>query len=117
MASAAERFHIVLSPDERRAWKSGAARHGIATAEYVRRAVVAFETGLSADELEELGQLADAAQQASQRMAAMIDRTIAILDRPLDDAAVRARVEAELAADPVLIDPRQLDFTAAPLAR
>ena len=35
MASPAERFQIVLSPDERSAWRNGAARRGVSTPENV----------------------------------------------------------------------------------
>ena len=54
MASAAERFHIVLSSDERRAWNASASKLGVPTAEYVRRAVASYEAGLSSEELDQL---------------------------------------------------------------
>lgn len=113
MATAADRFHIVLSPDERRAWNGGAARLGVPTAEYVRRAVAAFEAGLSPAELDQLAALADEVELAAGRMTQRIDAAAAQVDRPFDEAAVRRAVAARLAADPVSIDPAILDFGAA----
>lgn len=113
MASVAERFHIVLSPDERRAWNTGAAKLGVPTAEYVRRAVASFEAGLTPAELDQLSLLADEVELAGGRMSAMIDRAVAAVDVPLDEPAIRRDVDARLARDPVLIDPARLDFAAA----
>ena len=112
MASATERFHIVLSPDERSAWNSGAARLGVATAEYVRRAVASFEAGLTPAELDQLSMLAGEVEASAARMSAMIDQTVAALDRPFDDTALCRAAADRLAADPVLLDPAQLDFRA-----
>lgn len=109
-SAAAERFHIALSPGERQAWTHGAARLGLPTAEYVRRAVAAFEAGPAADDLDRLAALADEVGAAATRMTAMIDRAVAAVDRPFDEAAVRAAVAARLAADPVDLDPAQLAF-------
>ena len=114
MASVAERFHIVLSPDERSAWSSGAARLGVSTAEYVRRAVASFEAGLTPAELEQLSLLAGEVNQAAARMSRLIDHAVAAVDRPFDDAAIAATAAARLAADPVIIDPAFLDFSPVP---
>ena len=111
MASATERFHIVLSPDERSAWNSGAARLGVATAEYVRRAVASFEAGLTPAELDQLSTLAGEVTASGARMSAMIDHTVVAVNRPLDDATMRAAAADRLVADPVLLDPAQLDFS------
>jgi hypothetical protein len=116
MASSAERFHIVLSPDERSAWNSGAARLGVATAEYVRRAVASFEAGLTPVELDQLSSLAGEVEQSTTRMSAMIDRAVAAVDRPFDDASVRLAAAERLAADPVWLDPARLDFRAPTMA-
>ena len=113
MASAAERFHIVLSPAEKRGWTDRAAAIGVPTAEYVRRAVAAFDGGANAAELGELETLAAEVTASAARMQAMIDSACAAVDRPLDEAAMRARVAARLAAHPVLIDPSILDFSPA----
>ena len=110
MASSAERFHIVLSPDERNAWNRGAARLGVATAEYVRRAVAAFEAGLTPAELDQLSTLAGEVEASATRMSAMIDHAVAAVDRPFDDAATRRAAADRLAADPVWLDPARLDF-------
>ncbi len=112
MASSAERFHIVLSSDERQAWNSCAARLGVPTAEYVRRAVASFEAGMTADELEQLANLADEVEQSAGRMKAMIDRAIAAVDRPVDEDAMRERAAKRLQNDPLLFNPAMLDFTA-----
>lgn len=111
MASAAERFHIVLSPDEKRGWTARAAAIGIPTAEYVRRAVAAFDEGLNADQLGELSVLAAEVEASVGRMNAMIDDACQQVGRPVDDEAMRARVAARLAAEPVQIDPSILDFS------
>jgi hypothetical protein len=113
MASVAERFHIVLSPDERRAWNTGAERLGVPTAEYVRRAVASFEAGLTPAELDQLSLLAEEVGQASGRMSAMIDRAVAAVDVPLDETAMRRVVAERLKRDPVILDPARLDFAAA----
>jgi hypothetical protein len=118
MASSAERFHIVLSPDERQAWNQGAARLGVPTAEYVRRAVASFEAGLTADELERLASLADEVDAAAGRMTAMIGKAIEAVDRPMDEAGMQARVAERLRGDPVQLDPARLDFRpSVPAAR
>lgn len=113
MASAAERFHIVLSPDERRAWNTGAAKLGVPTAEYVRRAVASFEAGLTPAELDQLSALADEVEQSGGRMSAMIEHAVATVDVPLDETAMRRAVADRLARDPVVIDTARLDFAAA----
>jgi hypothetical protein len=110
MASAVERFHIVLSRDERSAWNSGAARLGVATGEYVRRAVASFEAGLSPTELDQLSTLAGEVEQSAARISGMIDRAVAIIDRPFDDDEMRRTAAARLADDPVLLDAAKLDF-------
>lgn len=110
MATSAERFHIVLSSDERQAWNNGAARLGVPTAEYVRRAVASFEAGMTADELEQLASLADEVHGSADRMKAMIDRAIAAVDQPLDESAMRKRAAERLAGDPMLFSPALLDF-------
>lgn len=110
MASSAERFHIVLSPDERSAWNSGAARLGVATGEYVRRAVAAFEAGLSPAELDQLSILAGEVEQSAKRMSAMIDHAVAAVDRPFDEAGMHRAAADRLAVDPVWLDPAQFDF-------
>ena len=113
MASTAERFHIVLSPDEKRGWTDRAAAIGVSTAEYVRRAVAAFDGGPSAAELSDLDALAAEVEASTGRMKAMIDNACVAIDRPFDEAAMRARVTARLAMNPVMIDPSILDFAAA----
>jgi hypothetical protein len=110
MATSAERFHIVLSPDERQAWNSGAARLGVPTAEYVRRAVASFEAGMTTDELEQLANLADEVHSAAGRMKAMIDQAIKAVDQPLDEHAMRERAAVRLREDPLLFNPALLDF-------
>ena len=113
MASAAERFHIVLSSDERRTWNARASSLGVPTAEYVRRAVAAFEAGLTPDELEQLSTLSDAVGEAATRMHDAIDRAVSHIDRPIDETAMRARVRQRLDHDAFHIDPRLLDFGGA----
>ncbi len=118
MASAASRFHIVLSPDERRAWTGNAAKLGVPTSEYVRRAVASYNAGANDDELERLAGLADEAAAASARMSAMIDHAVAAVDRPIDEAGIRARADAEAALwdfDSAVLDFRP-DRRAAPAA-
>jgi hypothetical protein len=110
MATSAERFHIVLSPDERKAWNSGAARLGVPTAEYVRRAVASFEAGMTTDELEQLANLADEVHLATGRMKAMIDQAIEVVDQPLDERAMRVRTAGRLRDDPIQFNPALLDF-------
>jgi hypothetical protein len=110
MASIAERFHIVLSPDERRAWNAGASKLGLPTAEYVRRAVASFESGLTTGELEQLSDLATEVEQSASRMRTMINDTLTSIDKPVDEANMQARAAALIAQDPVLLDPRLLDF-------
>lgn len=115
MASAAERFHIVISSDERRAWNAGAAKLGLPTAEYVRRAVASFETGLTPAELDQLSTLADEVEQSAARIHTMIDSASSAIDRPVDEAAMQLRAAARLAEDPVVINAAMLDFGAGPI--
>ena len=112
MASAAERFHIVLSSDERRAWNASASKLGVPTAEYVRRAVASYETGLSSEELDQLSRLAFEVEQSADRMHAMIARAATCIDRPMDEDGMRAQAAEKLRHDPVLVDPALLDFGA-----
>jgi len=114
VASAAERFHIVLSSDERRAWNASASKLGVPTAEYVRRAVASYETGLSAEELDQLSRLAVEVERSAGRMHTMIDQAATCIDRPIDEDDMRAQAAERLRQDPVLIDPTLLDFGAAP---
>ena len=114
MASTAERFHIALSAGERSAWNSGAARLGVPTAEYVRRAVAAYEDGMTAAELDQLTTLAEEVTRSATRMSRLIDHSVAVVDRPFDDAPIRAAVAERLAAHPVRLDPAVLDFAAPP---
>lgn len=116
MAGTAERFHIV--PVARRATgvNSGAALLGVPTAEYVRRAVASLEAGMTTAEVEALTTLAGEVELAAGRMAGMIDRSVAIVDRPIDDDAMRAAVAALLVAHPVRFDPAILDFATSPAA-
>jgi hypothetical protein len=116
MASAAERFHIVISPDERRAWNAGAAKLGLPTAEYVRRAVASFETGLTPAEMEQLSTLAGEVQESAARIHAMIDGASVAIDRPIDEEAMRMRAAARLADDSVVINSALLDFSTSPVA-
>jgi len=115
MATAAERFHIVLSPGERQAWNSGAARLGVPTAEYVRRAVASFEAGMTPDELEQLANLADEVEQSAGRMKAMIDTAVAAVDRPMDETAMQRRVASRLKDDQLVFNPALLDFRERPV--
>ena len=116
MASAPSRFHIVLSPDERRAWTGNAAKLGMPTSEYVRRAVASYDAGANDDQLERLATLADEAAAASTRMSEMIDRAVAAIDRPIDEAGIRERADAEARHwdfDPAVLDLRsELPATA-----
>lgn len=117
MASSAERFHIVLSPEERQAWNQGASRLGVPTAEYVRRAVASFEAGLTADELDQLANLADEVGASAARIAAMIGKAVDAVDRPLDEGMMRQRGTQRWADDPLEFDPARLDFRApAPMS-
>lgn len=110
MANAAERFHIVLSADEKRGWNDRAAAVGVSTAEYVRRAVAAFDDGLTDQELAELEHMSVEVENAAKRMKTMIAEACDRVDRPIDEAAMRDRAAARLAADPIEIDPAILDF-------
>lgn len=114
MASAAPRFHIVLPVEEKNRWAGRAAAAGLSTAEYVRRAVAAYEDEerLTPDQLAELEAAADEARAAAERIRAMVDEVVAAARRPLDEAAMRDRATARLAAEPVELDPVLLDFGA-----
>ena len=79
----------------------------------MRRAVAAFEAGLTPDELDQLSTLSDAIGDAATRKHDAIDRTVAAVDRQLDEAAMRARVRQRLDRDAVTIDTRLLDFGGA----
>lgn len=63
-------------------------------------------------ELDQLSLLADQVEQAGGRMSRMIERAVAAVDAPLDEAAMRQEVAARLAYEPVLVDPARLDFAA-----
>jgi hypothetical protein len=115
MATAAERFHIVLSPDEKRGWNDRAAAIGVSTAEYVRRAVAAFDDGLTTEQLADLENIATEVEASAARMKTMINHVCDVVGRPIDEEAMRARASARLAVDPVEIDPAILNFGSLPL--
>ena len=110
MATSAERFHIILSPDEKRGWSDRAAAIGVSTAEYVRRAVAAFDDGLTSEQLADLDSIATEVEASAVRMKTMIGEVCDVVGRPIDEARMRQRACARLAADPVELDPAILDF-------
>ena len=110
MASAAQRFHIVLTSDEKRGWSDRAASIGVSTAEYIRRAVSAFDDALDDSDAAELDAVAVQVAESAARMRVMIDDACALVDRPLDEDGMRARAAARLAAHPVVFDASILDF-------
>ena len=82
----AERFHIVLAPEEKRRWTNNAAAAGLPTSEYVRRAVDAYEheERLTPHQMRGLEMLVAEAVAAVHRMRADIDEMHAIIARPYD---------------------------------
>ena len=108
----AERFHIVLQPREKRQWTERAAARGVNTSEYVRRAVEAYEDEdqLTGTERELLGLFLRELKATAAAVHEAADEITAIVQRPYDEEAVRARVRAELEANPVHLNPAILDF-------
>lgn len=103
-------------PGEHRSWTATAKARGLSLAEFIRRSVVAAEDAPSAAELDELELLAAELTAASATMHRAVDEAIAQVRQSSDpawEAAVRARVAAELAASPVVLDPAILDFAVA----
>jgi len=109
---AAERFHVVLQPREKRQWTERAAARGVNTSEYVRRAVAAYEDEdqLTGTERELLGLFLRELTATAAAVHEAANEITAIVQRPYDEEAVRARVRAELEANPVHLDPAILDF-------
>ncbi|KPF79243.1 hypothetical protein IP88_02280 [alpha proteobacterium AAP81b] len=104
--TASVRANILLTPSEHRRWTDAARRQGVSFGEYVRRSLAAAETAPSDAELAELRQLAEALTGGAARMHAAIDSAIAQLDasaRASDDE-IRARIAADLAIDPAILD-------------
>lgn len=114
MASSAERFHIVLSREEKERWiKRGAAAGHASTGDYVRSAVAAFDEGLSRDEIHILQSAAEEAVAALERIAALVEGAVGYCRRPLDEDGMRARAADRLALAPIDLDPARLDFDPA----
>ena len=115
-ARAAERFHIVLKPAEKRRWTASAAAAGLATSEYVRRAVEAYDDELrpTPAQLQEIDALLDELLTANQRADAAVDAASERV-RSWGDAAweeaLRARVDDELAQSPINVDSALTDLS------
>lgn len=116
MASAApaERFHIVLAPEERRKWTTNAAAAGLPTSAYVRRAVEAYEEGivLSPTEVELLDHLLKQLNDTAVSIHRDVQETSAQLATfPEWESEMKLRVAERLAREPVELNPAVLDFS------
>lgn len=114
--AASERFIMMVEPNEKADWMSRARSNGLSTAEFVRRAVAAYEPDLDPSEIKELGLLAEQIRESTGRMEAKLDEAIALLREANDpgrDAQLRSKVEAELAAHPFTLDFSSIQDRAA----
>lgn len=106
MASTA-RMILVVDPAEKTRWTAEARKAGISTAEYLRRAAAAFDPRLDPDEAELVRAAIAEITASATRMIAQLDETLASLDDlndPEHEVRVRARIMAELEANPPRLD-------------
>ena len=106
MASTA-RMILLVEPDEKARWTDEAKKAGISTAEYIRRAAAVYDPELSPADIEMFRTLTAEASASLARSTAMLDDMIASLkdlNDPAREAEVRARVMAELEANPPRLD-------------
>lgn len=90
-------FIVTLDRAEKLRWKTAADGAGLTMAEYVRRAVQQSVEAPTASEIAEAKVLAAAVDASVDRMAAMLDRTLARIDAVVDPTREAARREEILA--------------------
>ena len=109
MMAATARMILQVDPAEKARWAAEAGRAGISTAEYLRRAAAAFDPAneFGPGEAEMLRLLASELNDAATRIAANLDAALATareLNDPGREAAIKARVMAELEASGERLD-------------
>ena len=110
------RTNILLTPTEHRRWSERARAGGMSFAEFVRRKLRTPDDAPTEEELSELASLALELAASVERTSRKVDATLAELRAARDPAwetAMRARVAAELATNPVELDPYILSFEPA----
>jgi len=65
-------------------------------------------------ELEQLADLAAEIEQSAGGLTVMIEKAIAVVDRPVDEATMCERTAARLRVDPVALDLSLLDCRETP---
>lgn len=114
MATTAERFHIVLQPEEKRRWTEHAKAAGLPTSEYVRRAVEAYgEERLTPSEIEELKVALAELNAATERASQRLDAAIAHVDSwgsEAWEASIQRRVAEELGGYRITLNPQVVDM-------
>lgn len=112
-AATAERFHIVLAPEEKRRWTTNAAAAGLPTSEYVRRAVEAYgdENRLTLEEREMVDLFLTEVKRFADEVRSTVEDIGTILSQPFDEDALRAEYADYFARNPPQFDPDILDFS------
>lgn len=115
MASTA-RMILMVEPVEKARWTADARKAGISTAEFLRRAAAVYDPELTPAEAEVAHLLIAEMQASVERMIARVDATLATVAAQDDDGRerqYRAKVMAELTANPPRLDFSQLRGLAA----
>lgn len=115
MASTA-RMILMVEPTEKARWAADARKAGISTAEFLRRAAAVYDAELTPAEVEVAKLLVAEMQASVERMIARVDATLASSAGHDDDereTSYRAKVMAELAANPPGLDFSRLRNLAA----
>ena len=110
------RMILAVDPDEKSRWESEAQKAGISTAEFLRRAAAQYDPEITPDEMLMLEAAVKELNASAGRMLANLDATLATLaamNDPGRDARTRARVMAELEANPPRLDFSIFNHTAA----
>lgn len=105
--SGSARMILAVDPDEKARWTAEAQKAGISTAEYLRRAAAAYDPAIDPEEAELVRAAIAEITASATRMIAQLDETLASLrdlDDPEHEARTRARIMAELAANPPRLD-------------
>ena len=110
MASVAERLDRDVPID---GYRPRARGRGFPVGVILRGAVAAFEGGLKPDERARIDGLLGELTSDAERLRLQVDETVARVQRPIDEVAIRARVNERLAEEPFDLDRVLRDVTAA----
>lgn len=114
--AASARMILMVDPGEKSRWAAEAGKDGISTAEFLRRAAARYDPLLAQGE-EEIATVAISEINAAlERMIVRLDGALATsqpMNDPVHEAEYRAKVMAELRANPPQLDLSRLRELAA----